>query len=68
MNRRMLCHVKLYHSFIVPAFLHIHFTLTHVNISTAYMAHTEQNFFLFNRQTNFLMNSQSLMDNQFSYE
>ena len=68
MNRRVLRYVKLGHAFTVPSFLHIHFPVTHVNTSTAYMAQTEQNFFLFNRQTNFLMNSQSLMNSQFSYE
>lgn len=38
--------------------LHIHFTATHVNTSAAHMAQTEQNIFLFNIQTNFLMSSQ----------
>lgn len=68
MNRRLLRHVKLSHSYVVPYFLHIHLTVTHVNTSTAYMAQTEQNFFTFNRETNFLMNSQSLTTSQFSYE
>lgn len=42
MNRRLLRHVKLSHSYIVPSFLHIHLTVTHVNSSTAYMAQTAE--------------------------